>query len=131
MGGARNPCHERTAVRRSTAAVVLTITTALVCTGTTVPVNATTDPFSRYAEQELTWGPCAFTPEPDALPAECALVTVPRDWATPDAGRDLRVSISRVAATGEHLGSLLINPGGPGGQGTSLPASHSSTSATR
>jgi pimeloyl-ACP methyl ester carboxylesterase len=119
--GEANPCHERTAVRRPTAGVVLVITTALAFTGTTVAVSATTDPFSRYAEQELTWGPCAFTPQPDTLPAECALVTVPRDWAAPDAGRDLRVSISRVAATGEHVGSLLINPGGPGGQGTSLP----------
>jgi pimeloyl-ACP methyl ester carboxylesterase len=108
-------------VRRPTAGVVLTVTTALVFTGATVPVSATTDPFSRYAEQDLTWGPCAFTPQPDALPARCALVTVPRDWAAPDANRDLRVSISRVAATGERLGSLLINPGGPGGQGTSLP----------
>jgi pimeloyl-ACP methyl ester carboxylesterase len=117
----QNPCQERTAVRRPTAGVVLTLTTALVFTGTTVPVHATTDPFSRYAEQELTWGPCAFAPQPGALPAECALVTVPRDWAAPDAGRDLVVSVSRVAASGEHLGSLLTNPGGPGGQGTSLP----------
>lgn len=108
-------------MRRPTAGVVLTVTTALVFTGSAVPVSATTDPFSRYGEQELTWGPCAFTPRPDAVPAECALMTVPRDWANPDADRDLRVSISRVAATGEHLGSLLINPGGPGAQGTSLP----------
>lgn len=108
-------------MRRPTAGAVLTITAALVLTGTVVPAGATTDPFAAYADQELTWGPCAFTQQPDALPAECALVTVPRDWAAPDAGRDLRVSISRVAASGEHLGSLLTNPGGPGGRGTSLP----------
>lgn len=108
-------------MRRSTAAVVPTVVTALVLAVTTVPVNASTDPFSRYAEQKLSWGTCAFPRQPEALPAECALVTVPRDWAAPDAGRDLVVSISRVAASGEHVGSLLLNPGGPGGQGTSLP----------
>ncbi|WP_237047979.1 alpha/beta fold hydrolase [Lentzea guizhouensis] len=48
-------------------------------------------------------------------------MTVPRDWAAPEVGRDMLVSISRVAASGEHVGSLLLNPGGPGGQGTSLP----------
>ncbi|WP_245743909.1 alpha/beta fold hydrolase [Lentzea fradiae] len=48
-------------------------------------------------------------------------MTVPRDWAAPDAGRDLVVSVSRVAASGEHAGSVLLNPGGPGVQGTSLP----------
>jgi pimeloyl-ACP methyl ester carboxylesterase len=108
-------------VRRPTATLVLTITTALTFSAATVPVNAATDPFSQYAQQELTWGACAFTPQPDALPAECALVTVPRDWAAPGTGRNLTVSISRVAASGQHLGSLLLNPGGPGGQGTSLP----------
>lgn len=107
-------------MRRSTA-VVPVLVTALVLAVAPVRATASADPFSRYAEQELIWGSCAFTPQPDALPAECALMKVPRDWAAPDAGRDLVVSISRVAASGEHLGSLLLNPGGPGGQGTSLP----------
>ncbi|WP_197288177.1 alpha/beta hydrolase [Nocardia sp. NRRL S-836] len=105
----------------STAAVVPAVVTALVLAVTAVPAAAAPDPFSRYAGQQLAWGSCAFTPQPDALPAECALMTVPRDWAAPEAGRDLVVSISRVAASGEHLGALLLNPGGPGGQGTSLP----------
>lgn len=108
-------------MRIPTAGAVYLATATLLLTGAAAPATATTDPFAGYADQELTWGPCAFSPQPDALPAECALVTVPRDWAAPDAGRDLRVSISRVAAAGEHLGSLLTNPGGPGGQGTSLP----------
>ncbi|MEU7476385.1 alpha/beta hydrolase [Lentzea sp. NPDC042327] len=107
----------------STAAVVPAVVTTLVLTLTTAPADAAPDPFSRYAGQQLSWGQCAFTAQPDALPAECAHMTVPRDWAAPDTGRDLVVSISRVAASGEHLGSLLLNPGGPGAQGTSLPGS--------
>ncbi len=79
-----------------------------------------TDPFAPYDQQPLTWGSCPFTPTSGAKPAECALVTVPRDWAAPSSGVDLRVAISRVPATGTSLGALLVNPGGPGGQGSSL-----------
>ena len=110
-------------MRRPTAGAAFILTSVLAITGTAVPASAApgTDPFAAYSGQELAWGPCAFDAQPDALPVECATVTVARDWATPGAGRDLQVSISRVAASGDHLGSLLINPGGPGGQGTSLP----------
>ncbi|UOZ10718.1 alpha/beta hydrolase [Amycolatopsis sp. WQ 127309] len=99
------------------AGLVVTIA-ALVAAAT--PAAAADDPLAPYTGQQLTWGACAFTPAADARPAECALVTVPRDWANPAAGVDLQVSISRVAATGQRLGALLVNPGGPGGQGTSL-----------
>jgi pimeloyl-ACP methyl ester carboxylesterase len=91
---------------------------ALVAAAT--PAAAADDPLAPYTTQQLTWGSCAFTPAAGAKPAECALVTVPRDWANPAAGADLQVSISRVAATGGRLGAILVNPGGPGGQGTSL-----------
>ncbi|WP_103349605.1 alpha/beta fold hydrolase [Amycolatopsis sp. CA-128772] len=74
----------------------------------------------RYTGQQVAWGACPFPVAAGAKPAECAVITVPRDWADPDSGVDLSVSISRVAATGERLGALLVNPGGPGGQGSSL-----------
>ncbi|OLF17865.1 alpha/beta fold hydrolase [Actinophytocola xanthii] len=95
-----------------------TLTAAVLLTGVAVPAGAAVDPFDTYDNQQLVWGPCQFEPVESAPPAECALVTVPRDWARP--GAELRVSISRVAATGERLGALLVNPGGPGVQGTSL-----------
>lgn len=87
---------------------------------TAAPASADGDPLARYTAQQISWGDCPFTPAATAKPAQCAEITVPRDWANPDAGVDLQVSISRVAATGERQGSLLVNPGGPGGQGTSL-----------
>ncbi len=48
----------------------------------------------------------------------CAEIRVPRDYAAPSSGY-LNVSIIRAAATGPgaRIGSLLINPGGPGGSG--------------
>jgi pimeloyl-ACP methyl ester carboxylesterase len=107
-------------VRRLTSGVVIALTTTLVLASVTTAVQAAEDPFDAYDDQELTWGPCLFPPVEGSPPAECALVTVPRDWANPASGVDLKVSVSRVAATGERTGIILTNPGGPGGQGTSL-----------
>ncbi|MCR6484966.1 alpha/beta hydrolase [Amycolatopsis sp. OK19-0408] len=84
---------------------------------------ATADPLTPYTGQQLDWGACPFKPGAQDEPVQCALVTVPRDWADPAAGTDLQVSISRAAATGEREGALLLNPGGPGGQGTPLAGS--------
>ncbi|WP_232519920.1 hypothetical protein [Actinosynnema pretiosum] len=75
------------------------------------------DPARQYADQAVTWGECAFTP---TAPLECALITVPRDWADPGSGAELEVSISRSRATGGRRGAMLVNPGGPGGQGAGL-----------
>jgi pimeloyl-ACP methyl ester carboxylesterase len=77
---------------------------------------------SRYTGQKLAWGACPFEAE---VPTQCAQLTVPRDWSNPEAGKDLKVSVSRVAATGgkdKYQGIVLTNPGGPGGQGTGLAA---------
>jgi len=48
----------------------------------------------------------------------CAEIRVPRDYAAPTEGY-LNISIIRAAATkpAKRIGSLLINPGGPGGSG--------------
>lgn len=55
------------------------------------------------------WRPCAGS-------FECATLTVPRDWADPD-GDTLELAVSRHPAEGERIGSLLLNPGGPGASG--------------
>jgi pimeloyl-ACP methyl ester carboxylesterase len=82
--------------------------------------QAADNPFEQYSHQALTWGPCTFTLPPTYKAIECAAVTVPRDWAHPDSGVDLKVNFSRVKSTGQHAGAILVNPGGPGGQGTPL-----------
>ncbi|MFF4989671.1 alpha/beta hydrolase [Streptosporangium saharense] len=47
---------------------------------------------------------------------ECAKLTVPLDYAKPD-GEKIEISVNRLPATGKRLGSILINPGGPGASG--------------
>ncbi|MFD7402524.1 alpha/beta hydrolase [Streptomyces sp. NPDC059866] len=64
----------------------------------------------RYYQQELHWVPC-----PDSPPFQCTTVKVPLDYAHPDAG-DILLKATRKKATGNgaRIGSLLVNPGGPG-----------------
>ncbi|MFI7408711.1 alpha/beta hydrolase [Streptomyces sp. NPDC049627] len=63
-----------------------------------------------YYGQKLTWRSCG-TPG-----FQCSTIRAPLDYAKPDAG-SIRLAVARKKATepGERLGSLLVNPGGPGG----------------
>lgn len=59
-----------------------------------------------FYRQEITWTDCGD--------AECGTVRVPLDYSDP-AGRTIELAVTRVRATGESIGSLFVNPGGPGG----------------
>ena len=86
---------------------------------------------TRFYDQQLSWGPCvdyAKTPadrasfDDEAL--QCARLEVPLDYAQPE-GRTAQVAVLRHRATGDRIGSLLVNPGGPGASGMSLGATMS------
>lgn len=47
---------------------------------------------------------------------ECATLTVPLDWAEPS-GPTIDLALARTEATGDRIGSLVTNPGGPGASG--------------
>ena len=49
----------------------------------------------------------------DCAGAECATIEVPLDYDDPSLGR-VELSVTVVPATGEAIGSLVVNPGGPG-----------------
>lgn len=69
-----------------------------------------------FYEQQLTWKAC----EGDGF--DCATVTAPMDWENPADG-DIELAIVRQRALGgDPVGSLLMNPGGPGGSGYDLVA---------
>jgi pimeloyl-ACP methyl ester carboxylesterase len=74
--------------------------------------------------------PAAWTPCPDAYKGilasppqntafSCATVKVPQDWAHPkDSGTfDIALVRGRSTTQRDRVGSLFINPGGPGGSG--------------
>src|SRR5690606_29720417 len=68
---------------------------------------------SPVYQQKVTWREC------DGF--ECASIEVPLDWSDP-AGPTVLIAVNRSAARkpDERIGSLLINPGGPGGSGLDL-----------
>jgi pimeloyl-ACP methyl ester carboxylesterase len=66
-----------------------------------------------FYEQRLDWTECGGF--------DCTTVRAPLDWADPGAGEiELSVIRSRAEGTGEPIGSLLTNPGGPGASGVGL-----------
>lgn len=71
-----------------------------------------------YYDQQLEWTECE---EDDDL--ECAMLEVPVDYTDP-AGDNVRIALLKVPATrpDERIGSLVVNPGGPGAPGTSYAA---------
>jgi pimeloyl-ACP methyl ester carboxylesterase len=77
----------------------------------------------------IQWAPCkAAASDETRLPAgaECGLLSVPVDYAKPD-GDVARIAMIRFKATGDKIGSLIINPGGPGESGVEAAASMAST----
>lgn len=99
------------------------------------PVGPVPAGLEKYYGQELSWGPCAgyATTDEDRVAyaddkIECARLTVPMDYADPQSP-PIQVGLLRKPATepSERIGSLLVNPGGPGASGMSAAASLSST----
>ncbi|KRE60875.1 alpha/beta hydrolase [Nostocoides sp. Soil756] len=64
----------------------------------------------RFYRQRLDWQDCSG--------AECARLTVPVDYADPS-GSTIEIAVLRVPAkrASKRIGSLVVNPGGPGGSG--------------
>lgn len=88
-------------------------------TSTPAPGTApTTGPRSTTPPATLAWSPCGGG-------VECATLAVPLDPAHPDDGRTVDLAVTRKRATGTRVGSLFVNPGGPGGSGNDFLRSFS------
>ncbi|KUN09917.1 proteinase [Streptomyces yokosukanensis] len=81
--------------------------------------RATPAALSSYYTQQLHWRSCG-------VPGfQCATMKAPLDYDNPGSG-DVRLAVARKKATGKGkpLGSLLVNPGGPGGSAVSYLQSY-------
>jgi pimeloyl-ACP methyl ester carboxylesterase len=69
----------------------------------------------RFYEQELDWQSCGDN--------DCATLEVPLDYEQP-ADRSIELQLLRVPARDQdkRVGSLVVNPGGPGGSGVDYAA---------
>ncbi|MEV0602114.1 alpha/beta hydrolase [Streptomyces sp. NPDC050315] len=63
-----------------------------------------------YYDQKLSWRSCG----PKGF--ECATLRAPLDYAKPSRATDLKLAVSRKKAPGpgKRIGSLMVDPGGPG-----------------
>ena len=69
----------------------------------------------KFYKQKLAWAPCKDKPQ-----MQCADVKVPLDYKKPG-GKTITVAMAKVpAANGKPIGSLFVNPGGPGESGIDL-----------
>lgn len=83
--------------------------------GSTTPSGSATgsaaaEELKPYYGQKLRWRDCGVEG------FQCATMKAPLDYGKPGAG-DVELAVSRAKATGpgKRIGSLLVNPGGPGG----------------
>ncbi|WP_439938033.1 alpha/beta hydrolase [Nocardia sp. N13] len=87
---------------------------------TTPPPSSVTQPprsaLADFYSQRIDWQPCETNGDQD-----CGTLTVPIDYRDPQ-GDTIELALLRVPATGARVGSLVVNPGGPGAPGTSYAA---------
>lgn len=111
---------------RSSAIVVMASCIAVLAACTPPPAPSMPLPppgLERFYAQQLSWGPCVPFVSSDSdrrtfarLELDCARLEVPLDYSAP-AARTAQIAIMRQRATGQRIGSLVINPGGPGSSG--------------
>jgi pimeloyl-ACP methyl ester carboxylesterase len=116
--------------------------TALVVAGCAVPRTRWVAPTGGVAGPSTSpsasaalanWKPCPDLPQTVVgrnirnVTFDCATIAVPQDWATAKDGkaadgRTFNLSLARARGAGQQdrIGSLVVNPGGPGGSGVDL-----------
>lgn len=108
---------------------VLATTAALLLAGCSNVVDGRAVISAPRPGTPVQWGPCQpSASDKTRLPAgaECGMLSVPVDYAKPD-GDVARIAMIRFKATGQKIGSLVVNPGGPGESGVEAAASMVST----
>ncbi|KAG9120021.1 hypothetical protein FRC07_004657, partial [Ceratobasidium sp. 392] len=95
------------------------LTSLLLSLSTIVAANPFALPadFHRFAprQQGINWQACG-----NSTTRVCARVEVPLDWANEAAGKASLVIARYPAVKGPKIGTLFLNPGGPGGSGVEL-----------
>jgi pimeloyl-ACP methyl ester carboxylesterase len=85
---------------------------------TAAPLPSSDAPAAPAPVTPVTWQPCSKAPQHDVDGWECGTVEVPLDYERPD-GQKISIALVRFPATdpATRIGSLFVNPGGPGGSG--------------
>ena len=133
------PVTTETTPRPHAKRVAAAIAALLVCTGLTAcqgntdikatPATASASApvpagLESFYTQKVSWYTCAKKGTDQAASGEdtgftCAKIKVPLDYDNPG-GETIEIAVKKRAANGDSIGSLFVNPGGPGGSGTDL-----------
>jgi pimeloyl-ACP methyl ester carboxylesterase len=127
----------RTTPRTLLALLVTAVLLVAACTGDDPGDAGDPTPEAVQRAGDVVWEPCPEVPGEvlaalelpsglvDQLTAhmtyECATIDVPQDWAAPE-GDTFEIALLRARHNdqGDRIGSLVLNPGGPGGSGVDL-----------
>jgi pimeloyl-ACP methyl ester carboxylesterase len=91
-------------------AVVAAVVLAGAMTVTAVPASAEGD---TNASRTIDWKPC-----PDNAEVDCGTLTLPINWANQREGTfDLALARRKAKDPSKRIGSVVVDPGGPGGAG--------------
>ncbi len=94
----------------STSSAAPTSSASPSATSSTPPAGQDDPRLATYYSQQLAWAGCGGR-------FQCATLTVPVDYDQP-AGATMHLSVVRLPTTEPgRLGSIVLNPGGPGGSG--------------
>lgn len=104
--------HRFAAAVALAAAAVLLLAGCTASEGTTSSATSTPKSVAQFYDQKLNWKSC------HGSGFDCTTVTTPIDWAHPSKG-SIKLALIRHKTTSKasRVGSLLVNPGGPGGSG--------------
>ena len=126
--------------RRSRSVIAVLAVILAVVAGCTVPTFAPNGSGQATAPATTSgpastgnadWRPCPEVPRQlvgltaPGMTYDCAKVSVPRDWKNPGNGETYAIAMIRIRSAKQQarIGSLLVNPGGPGGSGVELAVS--------
>jgi pimeloyl-ACP methyl ester carboxylesterase len=103
----------------TTAALGAVLAVLGVLASVIAPAQARAASTVRPAVPVLKWGSCAPGSNAALAGFVCASATVPVDYSHPS-GRTINLAVVKHPATdpAHRIGTLFMNPGGPGGQGT-------------
>ncbi len=128
-------------MRRRSVIVIATVVVALVagCTPqrvrwvspTSGGAGASSSASAGFAVSPPAWRPCRDEADkvlqgqrPQGVSYDCGTIEVPQDWTRPDRAKTFHIALMRVRGPHQtnRIGSLVVNPGGPGGSGVDLAA---------
>ncbi len=106
-------CSSASPTDPTTSPTSTTVTSSPSTTGASASEIPTASPnvdLARFYDQRLSWRACGGS-------FQCSTLTVPRDYADPQSDT-FDLSVVRLRTQGkDRIGSLIVNPGGPGGSG--------------